>query len=51
MPRHFGWGGRTRTVRVPDELWNAAMAIAQARGETLSDIIRDALERYVKRNS
>jgi predicted transcriptional regulator len=39
-----------RVVRVPDDLWHAAQAIAKARGETLSDIIRDALRRYVKRH-
>jgi predicted transcriptional regulator len=41
---------RHRTIRVPDDLWQHAQAIAKARGETLSDIIRDALRRYVKRH-
>jgi predicted DNA-binding protein len=36
-----------RAVRVPDELWLAAIAKAQQRGETVSDIVRGALERYV----
>ena len=39
-----------RTGRVPDELWDAAKAIAQERGESLSQVWRDALERYVKRH-
>lgn len=37
-----------RTVRIDDELWNAAMAKADERGEPVSDVIRRALERYVK---
>ncbi len=39
-----------RTVRVPDEVWQAAQAKAEERGETLSDVIRRALERYAKRS-
>lgn len=39
-----------RAVRVPDELWEAAQAVAKERGETVSDEIRAALERYVRRN-
>ena len=38
-----------RNVRVADDLWRAAMDKAAARGETLSDVIRKALERYVAR--
>lgn len=37
-----------RNIRVPDELWQAAMAKAMQRGETLSDVLRHALEKYVK---
>jgi predicted HicB family RNase H-like nuclease len=40
-PRH--------TVRVKHELWDAALARAEERGESVSDVIRRALERYVKR--
>lgn len=47
MPR----GTTLRNVRVTAELWDAAKAIAAERGETLSDVIRTALERYVKRHS
>lgn len=38
-----------RTVRVPDEVWNAAKAKADERGDNLSEVIRKALERYAKR--
>jgi predicted transcriptional regulator len=40
---------RPKSVRVPDELWKAAQAKADERGEILSEVIRAALERYVKR--
>lgn len=36
-----------RTIRVPDELWDAAKSKAEAQDETVSDVIRRALERYV----
>lgn len=39
-----------RTVRVPDEVWLPAKAAAERRGESLSEVIRVALERYAKRN-
>jgi hypothetical protein len=42
-------GTTRRSVRVPDDLWNAAVARAAERGETVSDVVRHALERYVKR--
>lgn len=38
-----------RTVRVPDSLWAEAKAKADERGETMSQVIRDALRRYVRR--
>ena len=38
-----------KAVRVPDELWRAAQAKADERGEYLSEVIRKALERYVAR--
>lgn len=40
-----------RTVRVPDEVWLAAKEVADHRGESLSDVIRTALERYVRRHA
>lgn len=44
-----GRGTPIRGVRVPEDLWLAALAKAEARGEVLSDEIRKFLERYVKR--
>jgi antitoxin component of RelBE/YafQ-DinJ toxin-antitoxin module len=38
-----------RTLRVDRALWDAAKARAAERGETVSDVIRRALERYVRR--
>ena len=38
-----------RNVRVSDELWQAALFKAEERGETVSDVVRRALERYVAR--
>jgi predicted HicB family RNase H-like nuclease len=35
-----------RTVRVPDDVWERAKVRAEARGETVSDVVRRALERY-----
>ena len=37
-----------RAIRVEDKLWHAALAKAAERGETVSGIVRAALERYVK---
>jgi predicted transcriptional regulator len=39
----------TRTVRVDDELWDRALALAEQRGESLSDVMRLALSDYVER--
>lgn len=38
-----------RTVRIPDDTWEAAKAKAEERGENLSEVIRKYLERYAKR--
>lgn len=38
-----------RSIRVSAPLWDAAKAKAAERGETVSDVIRRALERYIKR--
>lgn len=38
-----------RSIRISDETWRAAQAKAEAKGETVTDVIRKALERYVKR--
>jgi len=36
-----------RAIRVPDNLWEQALAAAHERGETVSEVVRVALERYV----
>jgi hypothetical protein len=40
---------KPRSVKVEDELWAAAHAKAEQRGEILSEVIREALKRYVAR--
>ena len=42
-------GTTRRSVRVPGETWDAALAIATERGDKLSDIMREALEQYIKK--
>ena len=41
-------GTTRRAVRVDDELWHAALTLAKSNGENLSDIIRQALNQYIK---
>lgn len=38
-----------RSVRIPDDIWEAAKAKAAERGDSMTDVIRQALERYAKR--
>lgn len=40
---------RLRNFRIDDDLYLPAKAKAEERGETLTEVVRDALERYVKR--
>lgn len=35
-----------RTVRIPDEVWIPAMQTAGVRGESVSNVVRAALEAY-----
>lgn len=42
-------GTTLRNFRADDSLWQRAKAVADARGESLSDVLRRALEQYVKR--
>lgn len=37
-----------KTVRVPDRIWNAAQKKARARGVSVSMVVREHLERWVK---
>lgn len=40
---------KPRSVKVEDELWTAALGKADQRGEVLSEVIREALKRYVRK--
>lgn len=40
-----------RSIRVSDRLWKAAQERAAEREESVSDVIRAALEKYVKAKS
>lgn len=40
-------GTTLRNIRIPDPLWSAARAAAEKRNETVSDVVRAALELYV----
>ena len=44
-------GEKVRGVRIPESLWRDAQAVATARGENLSTVIREALRRYVTRHA
>lgn len=37
---------KARTIRVDDELWAAANQLAEMRGESVTSVIRHALNRY-----
>ena len=41
-------GTKVRTVRIDDGLWEEAKAAASERGESLSEVIRQALWQYVE---
>jgi hypothetical protein len=46
-PRPAGTGHTTpRSFRIPDPVWQAALAEAERRGETVTDAILRALRRY-----
>jgi len=45
--RRIKVGGRIRTVRVSDDLWEKAQKVAAERGESISEVIRRSLEEYV----
>lgn len=38
-----------RSIRVPARLWDAAKIRADERGESISDVVRKALERYLRK--
>lgn len=37
-----------RTIRVPDEVWEPAVRLAHDRGETITEVIINALRRYLR---
>ena len=41
-------GTTIRSVRVPDDVWDAAMAKARAEGTTVSAVIQTVLRRYLE---
>lgn len=41
---------KPRNVRIEDDLWSEALAIAKASGTNVSEVIRSFLESYVERN-
>lgn len=40
-------GTTPRAIRISDELWQEAKAVAERRSETISDVVRVALEDYI----
>jgi predicted CopG family antitoxin len=42
-------GTPRRTIRISDDLWDAATAKAAERGESLSEVIRKYLIRYARK--
>jgi predicted HicB family RNase H-like nuclease len=38
-----------RGVRVPDERWKQAKEKAEAEGKSVTDVVNDCLEKYVKK--
>jgi len=37
---------KSRVIRMPDELWDAAKREADERGETVSEVVRGFLRKY-----
>lgn len=50
MPNQPRPDNPARPVRVETELWEAAKSAASHQGTTVSEVIRQALKRYVKRH-
>jgi predicted HicB family RNase H-like nuclease len=42
-------GTTLRNVRIPDELWDAALRKAGEEGRSVSEVVREHLERWVTR--
>ena len=39
---------KSRVIRIPDRLWDAAKQRADEKGETVSEAVRKFLERYAR---
>jgi len=39
---------QNRSIRIPDDLWDAVLRIAEDRAETATDVVVRALRRYVR---
>jgi hypothetical protein len=50
MANDPSYGHPRRSIRIPDELWHAAMGTAAERKETVPEVVRRGLERYVARH-
>jgi hypothetical protein len=50
MANDPSYGYPRRSIRIPDELWHAALAAAAERKESVPDVVRRALDRYVRRH-
>lgn len=48
MPNQPRADNPARAIRVSDDLWHAAQKRAAERGESVSDVVRRALGRYVR---
>lgn len=51
MPRKTGQKRPIRAIRIEDRLWQAAQNEAARRGETVSEVVRRALIRYVPKGA
>jgi hypothetical protein len=47
MPRPATGKTPNRNLRVPDQIWDAALAKARAEGRTLTEVIMTYLRRYI----
>ena len=50
MPNQPKQGTRVRGVRLDDDLWAALQAEADANNESVSDVVRRALEAYLRQS-
>lgn len=50
MPNQPRRDVKPRSIKVSDDLWEAAKKRADEKGETISHVVRRALERYAKRS-